>query len=250
MIRTVIAVLRLTAFLLLTLPLMPLQWVLQKLDMPQARALPHRYHQLVCRIIGLKLSIEGDVPKHGLLVSNHISWMDIPVLSATCPVSFIAKKEVASWPMFGWLAKLQGSEFVNRESRHSTGPSANRLKARLAKGEILVLFAEGTSGNGRKLLPFKSAYFGAVENMGAKVTSVTLVYNSRHGLPLTQRQWTTVSWTGDQSLLPNLWQMLHQGPLTVKVVFQTLENGGSRKDMAKSAERVIRANLHAGSKIG
>ena len=218
--------------------------------MPQARALPHRYHQLVCRIIGLKLNIEGNVPKQGLLVSNHISWMDIPVLSATCPVSFIAKKEVASWPMFGWLAKLQGSEFVNRESRHSTGPSANRLKARLTKGEILVLFAEGTSGNGRKLLPFKSAYFGAVENMGAKVTSVTLVYTSRHGLPLTQRQWTTVSWTGDQSLLPNLWQMLHQGPLTVKVVFQTLENGGSRKDMAKSAERVIRANLHAGPKIG
>ena len=155
MIQTVMASFRLAAFVLLTLSLMPVQWVLQKLDMPQARALPHRYHQLVCRIIGLKLNIEGNVPKQGLLVSNHISWMDIPVLSATCPVSFIAKKEVASWPMFGWLAKLQGSEFVDRQNTYSTGSSASRLKDRLAKGEILVLFPEGTSGNGRRLLPFQ-----------------------------------------------------------------------------------------------
>lgn len=244
------ASLRLAAFVLLTLPLMPVQWVLQKLSLPQARTLPHRYHQLVCRIIGVKLNIEGDIPKRGLLVSNHISWMDIPILSATGPVSFITKKEVASWPMFGWLAKLQGSEFVNRESRHSTGPSANRLRDRLAKGEILVLFAEGTSGNGRRLLPFKSAYFGAVENDTSSVTSVTLVYASRHGLPLTQRQWSTVSWIGDQSLLPNLWHMLRQGPLSVKVIFQHVESGGSRKDMAKAAERAIRANLHERPKIG
>ena len=250
MIQTVMASFRLAAFVLLTLSLMPVQWVLQKLNLPQARTLPYRYHHLVCRIIGLKLNIVGDVPKRGLLVSNHISWMDIPVLSAACPVSFIAKREVATWPMFGRLAKLQGSEFVDRQNSYSTGSSASRLKDRLAKGEILVLFPEGTSGNGRRLLPFKSAYFGVIENNTATVTTVTLIYTSRHGLPLTQRQWSTVSWIGDQSLLPNLWHMLHQGPLSVKVIFHHLESGGSRKDIAKAAERVIRANLHAGSKIG
>ena len=249
MIQTMMAGLKLAAFVLLTLPLMPVQWVLQKLNLPQARTLPYHYHRLVCGIIGLKLKIVGDVPKRGLLVSNHVSWMDIPVLSAACPVSFIAKREVATWPLFGRLAKLQGSEFIDRLNRYSTGSSASRLKDRLARGEILVLFPEGTSGNGRRLLPFKSAYFGAIEGDAVPITSVTLIYMSRHGLPLTQRQWGTVSWMGDQSLLPNLWHVLHQGPQSVKVIFLHLDNNGSRKDMAKAAERTIRSNLHAGSKI-
>ena len=250
MIQSGTAVLRLIGFLLLTLPLMPVQYLLQKLNFAQAKTLPHYYHRLLCKIIGIQVEIEGDVPKHGLIISNHISWTDIPVLSATCPLTFIAKREVSRWPFFGWLANLQGCEFVNRESRQSTKPSMDRVRQRLAKGEILVLFPEGTSGNGRKLSPFKSAYFGAVESTNISITLATILYTSRQGLPLTHRQWANVSWRGDQSLLPNLWHMLRHSPLAVKVIFQPLPKIENRKDIARAANQTIRNNLHAGPKIG
>ena len=250
MIQSLSAVFRLLGFLLLTLPLMPVQLIFQKLNFAQAITLPHYYHRLMCKIIGIRVEIEGNVPKHGLVVSNHISWTDIPVLSATCPLTFIAKHEVSRWPFFGWLAKLQGCEFVNRESRQSTKPSIDRVKHRLAKGETFVLFPEGTSGTGCKLLPFKSAYFGAVENTDISIVLATINYTTQQGLPLTQRQWANVSWTGDQSLLPNFWFMLCHSPLTVKVIFQPLTKFQDRKNTARAAEQAIRSNLHVGPKLG
>lgn len=250
MIQTCTAVFRLLGFLLLTIPLMPMQLVLQKLNLAHAKTLPHFYHRLLCKIIAIRVSVQGAVPRHGLVVSNHVSWTDIVVLSATCPLTFIAKREVSHWPFFGWLANLQGCEFVNRESRQSTRPSTDRIRKRLLQGETLVLFPEGTSGNGRKLLPFKSAYFGAVENSDIAITLATIIYEARQGLPLTQRQWANVSWTGGQSLLPSLWHLLRHTPLSVKVIFQPLPKTGHRKAMARAAEQAIRANLHAGSKIG
>ena len=250
MIQSFSAFIRLLGFLLLTLPLMPVQLVLQKLHFAQAKTLPHYYHRLLCKIIGIRVEIEGDVPKLGLVVSNHISWTDIPVLSATCSLTFIAKREVSQWPFFGWLAKLQNCEFVNRQSRQSTKLSIARLKHRLAKGETLVLFPEGTSGTGRRLLPFKSAYFGAVENTDISIILATIYYTAQQGLPLTQRQWANVSWTGDQSLLPNLWFMLCHSPLTVKVIFQPFPKFEDRKNTARAAEEAIRSKLHAGPKIG
>ena len=229
---------------------MPVQLLFQKLKLPQAKALPYYYHRQLCKIIGVKVEIEGLVPTRGLIISNHISWTDIPVLSAACPLSFIAKREVSKWPLFGWLATLQGCEFINRESRQSTKPSVDRVKQRLSNGETLVLFPEGTSSNGQRLLPFKSSYFSVVENSGVPVATAALIYSSRQGLPLTQRQWATVSWTGDQSLLPNLWHMLRHSPLKVKVIFQPFTPEGNRKAMARAAELAIRTNLHAAFKIG
>lgn len=246
MIQTCSAIVRLAGFLLLTIPLMPVQFLFQKLKLPHAKTLPFYYHRLLCKIIGIDVVIKGAAPTRGLIVANHISWTDIPVLSATCPLSFIAKREVSQWPFFGWLANLQGCEFINRESRQSTQPSANRLKQRLVNNDILVLFPEGTSGNGRKLLPFKSAFFSIVENSEITVMTATLVYSSRQGLPLSQRQWYNVSWMGGQSLLPNLWNMLSHSPLKVEVIFGSLANEGSRKSLARAAEDIIRATLHGG----
>ena len=225
---------------------MPVQFLFQKLKLPQAKTLPFYYHRLLCKIIGIDVVIKGAPPTRGLIIANHISWTDIPALSATCPLSFIAKREVSQWPFFGWLANLQGCEFINRNSKLNTKLSANRLKQRLANNETLVLFPEGTSGNGRRLLPFKSAYCSVVENTEIPVTTATLIYSTCQGLPLSQRQWYNVSWTGEQSLLPNLWNMLSHSPLKVEVIFRSLGNEGSRKSLARAAEDIIRATLHGG----
>ena len=101
-----------------------------------------------------------------LIISNHVSWLDITVLSAVAPVSFVAKQEVASWPFVSWLAKLQRSVFVDRNRRNEVGDKANEILERLDGGDHIVLFAEGTSSDGNSVVPFKTALFAAAKPAG------------------------------------------------------------------------------------
>jgi 1-acyl-sn-glycerol-3-phosphate acyltransferase len=109
----------LAAFFTFTVPLMPVQAAFVRLSPKTARRFPHWYHKNVCRILGVRVRIEGEVAQGVpvLLVSNHTSWLDIPVLSAVAPVSFVAKKEVGSWPFVSALARLQRTVFVDRTRR-------------------------------------------------------------------------------------------------------------------------------------
>jgi lyso-ornithine lipid O-acyltransferase len=256
MIRGLAASVKAVVFLSLTLPLMPIQAALFRFKHPAAKALPHIYHRMVCRILRVELQIEGIVPSAGLIVANHVSWLDIPVLSAAARVSFVAKKDVANWPIFGTLARLQNTVFVDRERRHSTGQSRNEMLHRLRTGETLVLFPEGTSNNGRQPQPFKSTFFAAVEGTHMPIVPVTIIYHSQHGLPLTLRQWPGIAWYGDMRLLPHLWAALKGGPLKVSVIFHaalSLPEHGHRKALAAAAEKQIRRtlaeNLHQNSKM-
>lgn len=236
--------LRGTAFLALTLPLIPVQQLLLWLAPSAARRLPHFYHKAVCRILGLRVVIEGPRPKPPvLLVSNHVSWLDIPVLSAALPVAFVAKTEVGSWPLFGTLARLQRSVFIDRKRRHQTAKSRDELGERLATAEAVVLFPEGTSHTGKAVLDFKSSYFGAVENRDIPVVPVILAYHKLHGLPVTGRQRPSLAWYGDMDLLPHLWDFLKQGPVDVTVRFLEPLPKAGRKVLAREAERRIRAGL-------
>ncbi len=198
----------------------------------------------MCRILGLRVRIEGDRPTAPvLLVSNHVSWVDIPVLSAALPVSFVAKAEVATWPFFGTLARLQRSVFINRQRRHQTGKSRDELSERLGRADAIVLFPEGTSHTGKAVLDFKSSYFGAVENSDTPVVPVVLAYHKLHGLPVTGRQRPSLAWYGDMDLLPHLWDFLKQGPVEVTVRFLEPLPRGGRKVLAREAESRIRTGL-------
>ncbi len=119
----------LLAFFGLTLPLMPVQAVLLRVSDKAARRFPHWYHRQVCRILGITLKVEGAVVHDApaLLVCNHTSWLDIPVLSALAPVSFVAKLEVGGWPFVSALARLQRSIFIDRTRRQATGDAANAI---------------------------------------------------------------------------------------------------------------------------
>ena len=246
----------LSCFAALTLPLMPVQAVLLRLSPRAARMLPHRYHGLVARLLGIRISVTGKLPKSGplLLAPNHVSWLDIVVLSAVAPVSFIAKREVAGWPFFGWLAKLQRSVFVDRDKRHKTGAAHDELSERLKSGDVLVLFAEGTSHNGSAVLPFKSSFFAAAERLDVPVMPVSLVYTGVYNLPLTRRWRPLFAWYGDMELAPHLWQALLTGPIEVNVVCHAeLPPHSSRKALAQKAETTVRRGvvdaLHGGGEI-
>ena len=236
--------LRGAAFLALTLPLIPVQQLLLWLSPAAARLLPHYYHRLVCWIIGIRFKVEGQRPKGAaLLVSNHVSWADIPVLSAILPVSFVAKSEVAAWPLFGTLARLQRSVFIDRKRRLKTALSRDELSERLTRGDAVVLFPEGTSHNGKEIRTFKSSYFGAAQNRDIPVVPVILAYSRINGLPVTGRQRPTLAWYGDMDLLPHLWAFLKQGPVEVRVRFLESLPPSNRKVLAAAAESQIRAGL-------
>jgi lyso-ornithine lipid O-acyltransferase len=244
------AVLRLAGFAAFTLPLMPVQLVFIYIWPRMARAFPHHYHRVVCCILGFKPVVHGALPTGGqcLIVSNHVSWIDIVVLSAVSPLSFVAKREVAKWPFFGWLAKLQRTVFVDRERRQATKGSNDALSTRLAQGDRLVLFPEGTSYDGSSVLPFKSSFFAAATAPDIAIVPVTLAYTKSRGLPLTRRNRPSYAWYGDMDLPPHLWEALCKGPVQVDVIIHAaldVETGLDRKRACAAAENTIRHSLAA-----
>ena len=242
-----------------TLPLMPLQQLFVWFWPGMARQFPMHYHRLVCRILGIRLKVVGHPAEEGplLMASNHVSWLDIVVLSAVAPVSFVAKREVNHWPFFGSLARLQRTVFVDRERRHATGNARDEMQARLKSGDILVLFPEGTSSDGRCVLPFKSSFFGAAESEGVLVQPVTIAYSGQWNMPMTRRLLPSYAWYGDMDLAPHLLGALETGPIEVTVICHpllSLSGETNRKALALHAEDQVRrgltAALHHSVKMG
>jgi len=249
----------LAGFATLTVPLMPVQQALLLLWPAMARRFPMHYHRMVLRLLGVRLKLAGEVQDQGplLIAANHVSWLDIVILSAVAPVSFVAKREVNGWPFFGSLARLQRTVFVDRDRRHRTGESRHEMQERLKAGDILVLFPEGTSSDGARLLPFKRSFFGAAELPGVRVQPVTLAYIRHRNLPMTRRLRPSFAWYGDMDLPPHLWEALAAGPLEVAVICHqpmAFAGGQDRKRIATQAESQIRHSLlhalHDPHKIG
>lgn len=258
MIRSMRAAQVLVLFLGFTLPLMPLQLLFVRLGSPFARTFPHWYHRQVCKILGIRLHVEGEVARDRpiLLVSNHVSWLDIPVLSAVAPISFVAKKEVGSWPFVSWLAKLQRTVFVDRTRRTKVRHTTGAIAERLTRGDTMVLFAEGTSSDGNRVLPFKSALFAAVEGAGDQdmndegktphVQTLALAYTKQFGLPLGRRGRPYIAWYGDMEMADHMWSLLKRGPIDVRIKVGepvSLDAFESRKDIATKSEEQVREHL-------
>ncbi|MEM6667564.1 MAG: lysophospholipid acyltransferase family protein [Pseudomonadota bacterium] len=238
---------------LVTPPLMAVQWLSVRLDLPAARDIPVLFHRIVLRLLGIRIDQRGMAAKARplLLAANHVSWLDICVLGAVMPLAFIAKSEVGTWPLFGTFARLQRSVFVDRERRSATGRSASEIAARLADGTALVLFAEGTSSPGISVLPFRSALLGAVRQGVAVddiatdpvVQPLAITYTRRGGLPLSRNARAHVAWYGDMDLAPHLWRVLTAPPLDVQVAFGapvTASGSSDRKHLAAKLEDDVR----------
>jgi 1-acyl-sn-glycerol-3-phosphate acyltransferase len=244
------ASIKLFFFLLLTIPLMPVQALLIASRLPLNKHLPHWYHGLVCKILGVRVHLSGAPIAAGpaLLVSNHISWIDIPVLGSIAPMSFVAKNEVSTWPFISALARLQRTVFVDRTRRFSVADTRSEMLERLEWGERVVLFAEGTSSDGNQVLPFKSSLFAAIEPNGSNGTgyllqTMAIVYTRVHGLPMNRQQRPAVAWYGDMDMLSHAWGVLKGGPLDVHVRFGEpvlMSHVGDRKKLAVHAFEQVR----------
>ncbi len=244
----------LAGFVLLTLVCAPIQYCAQRLGLPSRLRIPLFYHRAVCRILGARIHIVGAPIDSGLILANHTSWLDIVLLSTVTPLSFVAKSEVGSWPLFGMLARLQNTMFVRRSEKSRTLSDREVIRKRLANGEVLVIFPEGTSSDGNRVLPFKSALVAAAEwplgegepPLYPKVQPVTIAYVASYGIPMGRETRPFYAWYGDMDMAPHFWGVFGHGPLDAVIEFHppmTVAEAGSRKELARRAEADVRAGL-------
>jgi 1-acyl-sn-glycerol-3-phosphate acyltransferase len=245
----------LLTFILSALVVIPYQSFALRFKTLGYKNIPERYQRFLSRLFGIRVTIIGTpVQDRGvLMVSNHTSYLDILALGGIARVSFVAKSEVASWPMFGTFARLQRTVFVERERRSKTGESRDQIRTRLLEGDALVLFPEGTSNDGNRVLPFKSALMGAAESrigtdakgnpIYVPVQPVSISYVGLHGIPMGRENRPLYAWYGDMELVDHLWEGLKTGPVDVLIEFHeplTVDAVGGRKNLARLVEEKIR----------
>ena len=238
-------------FVLVTLPLMPLQWAAVGLKRPLRRRIPVLYHRFVCRLLGIRVRLNGApvAARPLLIVANHASWLDISIITSLAPVVFVAKAEIARWPFFGLLAKLQRSIFVERDRRHKTGAVTSEIAQRLAEGDPVLLFGEGTAGDGNRVLPFRTALIGAAGAAlagDAKVwiQPMSIAYVSQQGIPLGRHLRPRAAWYGKMGLVPHIGGLVRIGAVDVAVTFGepvAYDATTDRKELARTLETSIRA---------
>jgi 1-acyl-sn-glycerol-3-phosphate acyltransferase len=241
-----VGLIRTITYIALTVSLMPIQRLGLVLNLRYAKDLPRWYHGLSCRIFGMNVVVRGKPsPTHPtLFVSNHSSYFDILVLGSLFSCSFIAKADMMGWPLIGQLAKLQRSIFVDRKPSN-VGDHSDEIARRLKAGDSLVLFAEGTTSDGNRILPFKSSLLSVAENappdMDLTIQPVSIVATRLDGMPLGRALRSLYAWYGDMPLLPHAWAALKAGRLTLDVEFHEpfKASGMSRKQITRRCEDAV-----------
>lgn len=241
--RNIIAVLKLLAFVIWSFPLALTQLCL----LPFIRSsqagyvLPQFWHRGLCVIFGLKYIVVGapdDVKdKRTLFVANHLSYFDIFFLGSVLQASFVAKREVAGWPVIGFLSRLQQTAFIDR-SRSATSRGRDSLSSMIRDGKSLILFPEATSTDGRDVVPFRSSFFALPFDADIKdqgellIQPVTLQMIEVDGkkAPLSQDARDIYSWYGDMTLMPHLWAFCKSRGARLNLVFHPARNAVDYED--------------------
>lgn len=246
MIAGVRAVIRAIMVIFIIFPIGLIQSCLMWLPRPVFYFFPQLLCKLVLRAVGIKLEIRGNISSERptLFIANHASYLDIVVLQAAIKASFISKSEVARWPVFGWLAKLQDTIFINRtrvEAKNQTEILTDRLKS----GGDLILFPEGTTGDGCRILPIKSSLLG-VAPLAKVVQPVTVAFTALDGIPPGRTFRYMYAWIGDEDLPLHMFRILTMGDMTVRVTFHEAIRDGldNRKALAARLETVMREGLN------
>jgi len=212
--------------------------------------IPRFFHKGFLRILNISVNLHGSLEssKPGLLIANHASWLDISILSSIGNVCFIAKSEIAKWPIIGFLAKLQETVFIERKiiraEKHKT-----QILDSISKGKKLVLFPEGTSSDGNRVLTFKSSLFSIAETKQGKLgnyefQAVSICYSEINGLPLSRSQRPNVAWWGNMSLFSHLWNVFKTTNIKIIVTaHKPIISVYDRKIMSKIAWKQVASGM-------
>lgn len=227
--------------------LVPAELMLRSVGRRRTTRLPQLFHRGLSRSLGIRITSHGRLPaqKGVLFVANHLSWADIPVLGARIDAAFVAKSEVAGWGMVGWLATLARTVYVDRGRRTTTAEQRDMITERLAGGDNIILFPEGTNSDGVNVLPFKSALFAVTENLPDLVIQpVTIAYTRVNGMPVTRRRLPDLAWVGETELMPHAAGFMALGRVRAELLFHPpvrAADFASRKALSRYCETVIQS---------
>ena len=195
----------------------------------------HRASRRHLRIFNCKISTNGQIPQSGLLVSNHLSYFDILVLSAVTPAVFVSKADVKNWPLFGWLATLAGTVFIERERRMHVGAVNREIESALNDGALVVIFPEGTSTNGAEILPFRSPLLEPVANAPHEINVGYLHYELGDGDARNE-----VCYWGDHVFFPHLLNLLNKKEVRATARFGKFAKvTNDRKELAHQMREAV-----------
>lgn len=189
----------------------------------------------VLNIFKTEIQTAGAIPKSGLLVSNHLSYVDILVIASITPAMFVAKREVKGWPVFGWFAKLAGTVFVDRERRTRVTQTADEIQQALDQNALVVLFPEGTSSNGETVLPFKTSLLEPATRQTHALFASLIQYQIDDG-----DVGEEVCYWKDMTLVPHLINLLSKRTIRASVRFTQLREASTdRKELARQLHSEI-----------
>jgi lyso-ornithine lipid O-acyltransferase len=232
---------------------LPWRWTRSKLGFEGESSLSLWFCRAMCRLLAIRIVERNPrrLEHPSLVISNHVSWTDVIVLGALHPLSFVAKKEVASWPVIGAFARAQGCVFIDR-ARRMRIPDGNReIADKLLNGKSVVLFAEATTGDGTIVRRFHSSHMASARDALIRnsklnriaMQPISIVYKIRQGLPLGRSGRSLIAWYGDQAFMPSLRELLMKGPIECEVAYgppidYLLDD--NRKSITRQVETVVR----------
>ena len=232
-------------YILITIILIaPIQLFLVIFKLRYRFYLPILFHKIILKILRIKVKLIGKNNRYRplVLVGNHTSYIDIMVLGSLMPISFIAKSEISKWFLFGFLAKMQNTVFITRKN-FKTKESLKKINKKLNNNYALVLFPEGTTNAGKKILNFKTSLFNLFENNNTlRLQNFTLCYTHVNDMPIDCRSRPQISWYGDMNLFQHLGGLLKLSCIDVTVVFhQTfLTKGLHRKEISNLSMKQVK----------
>ncbi|MEY2408449.1 MAG: hypothetical protein QOF48_1119 [Verrucomicrobiota bacterium] len=194
-----------------------------------------RHARRLLHSVGGRVSVHGSIPRRGLLVSNHLSYLDILVLGSIAPCVFVSKSEVQHWPLLGWLTRLAATLFIQRGKRSDVA-RINQEAARVLDADVLlVIFPEGTSSDGTAVLPFKSSLLEPVADRRHPLTAAHLGYEIEDGNASAE-----VCYWGDMTFGPHLFNLLSKRGVVASVSFTAVESPATcRKELARQLHSEI-----------
>jgi len=237
---------RLVLLLLWTFVSMPIQGVCLLLPGRPKVVFARIYWAWFCRLLGMRVRVIGEPARTDkrriVFVSNHSSWIDVPVLGGRLDGCFVSKGEVAEWPLVSAIARLGRTEFVSRQ-RGLILQERDHMRARLAEGDNLILFPEGTTSDGSRVMPFRSAFFAVAEGADPPLMQpVSVVYDRLAGLPIGRATRPLFAWYGDMDIVSHYWRLgRHKGLRATVLLHAPLDPATfpNRKALSQAVWRVV-----------